>query len=62
MNNELKKEEKNEIKKMMIQLLPLSAKGGTEIALLKEGYKSHELLNENNEQKINNENLADDSF
>ena len=37
---------------MMIQLLPLSAKGGTEIALLKEGYKSHELLNENNEQKI----------
>ena len=47
---------------MMIQLLPLSAKGGTEISLLKEGYKSHELLNENNEQKINNENLADGSF
>ena len=47
---------------MMIQLLPLSAKGGTEIALLKEGYKSHEFLNENNEQKINNENLADGSF
>ena len=47
---------------MMIQLLPLSAKGGTEIALLKEGYKSNELLNENNEQKINNENLADGSF
>ena len=47
---------------MMIQLLPLSAKGGTEIALLKEGYKSHVLLNENNEQKINNENLADGSF
>ena len=47
---------------MMIQLLPLSAKGGTEIVLLKEGYKSHELLNENNEQKNNNENLADGSF
>lgn len=47
---------------MMIQILPLSAKGGTEIALLKEGYKSHELLNENNERKINNENLDDGSF